>query len=254
MSDILTGLSRRLEAKRLRLVFAAESGSRAWGFASPDSDFDIRFVFASERDSYVALFDPTQDIQYQEKSPIGPLDYAGWDLKKTLTLASRSNPSLLEWLGSPIVYSDRHGFGRDLGEFMGEHFSPRALAHHYINFMRNIRGKYMSDFVGEYTMKRYFYALRPILVILWMQANPWQLPPVQFRELLGVEMPEGALSEIETLLRLKAEQIEAVDHKSPLLDRFIADWFDKGHDTANAFPARQVPIDGLNTMLRRFLT
>jgi predicted nucleotidyltransferase len=246
MSDNLTPLETRLADKRLRVVFAAESGSRAWGFASPDSDYDIRFVFASEVECYLSLFDPTQDIQFQAP---GALDFAGWDLKKALVLAQKSNPSLLEWLGSPIIYRDPVGFRSDLSAIMQEHYSPRALAHHYINFMRNIRGKYMADFLGEYTMKRYFYALRPIFCIEWMRANPWKLPPVVFTDVLPVAAPK-IQREVEHLLALKAVSREQQDHKSMLLDDLIADWYSRGHDIANDFPARNLPPTVLSQLFR----
>lgn len=249
MSGILSGLNTRLEAKRLRMVYAAEAGSRAWGFASPDSDFDIRFVFASPRDSYLSLFDPIQDIQYLAP---GALDFAGWDVKKALTLASRSNPSLCEWLGSPIIYADPIGFRDKLLAIVAAHFSPKALAHHYINFMRNIRGKYMSDFTGEYTMKRYFYALRPILAIMWMRDNPGKLPPVRFIDLMSVDLPSDARQDILTLLRLKKDAGENAqkDWKSPLLDGIVHQWYDEGHQIASSFTARSMPIDLLSNLLR----
>lgn len=245
----LSDLDRRLAAKRLSIVYAAESGSRAWGFHSPDSDFDIRFVFASERDSYLSLFDPIQDIQFQAP---GALDFAGWDLKKALILAQKSNPSLLEWLGSPIVYADPVGFRAALSEVMADQFSPRALAHHYINFMRNIRGKYMSDFIGEYTMKRYFYALRPIFCIQWMRVHPWKIPPVVFADLLHVA-PPTIQRECEHLLALKAAAREQADYKSHLLDALISEWYDKGHDIANDFPARNCSPQALSDLFRKTL-
>lgn len=246
---MLDNLTTRLEAKRLRMIYAAEAGSRAWGFASPDSDYDIRFVFASQRDCYLSLFDPIQDIQYQAP---GALDYAGWDVKKALTLASRSNPSLCEWLGSPIIYADPVGFREKLLAIVSAHFSPKALAHHYINFMRNIRGKYMSDFMGEYTMKRYFYTLRPIFAIMWMRDNPGKLPPVQFLELLSIELPAAARQDVLTLLALKKDAGENAqkDWKSPLLDSIIHQWYDEGHQIANSFTARSMPIELLSALFR----
>jgi predicted nucleotidyltransferase len=246
----LTDLETRLESKRLRMVFAAEAGSRAWGFESPDSDYDVRFVFMSERDRYLSLFDPIQDIGYVDRL----MDYAGWDLKKTLVLASKSNPSLIEWLGSPIVYRDHYGFRDKLRAIVAEQFSPKALAHHYINFMRNIRGKYMSDFIGEYTMKRYFYAIRPIAAVLWMQGHPWKLPPVAFRDTLAeIEIGADERREIDTLLELKAAAIEAADYKSPILDSMVHRWFDEGHEIAKTFSARSMRIDDLSQIFRETL-
>jgi uncharacterized protein len=245
---MLDDLHKRLEGKRLKLVFAAESGSRAWGFHSPDSDYDVRFIFAKPVETYLSLHDGLQDIQYKHS---GDLDYAGWDIRKALLLAEKSNPSLIEWLGSPITYADPIGFRDDLREIMAEHFSPRALAHHYINFMRNIRGKYLSDFMGEYTMKRYFYALRPILCIMWMQANPNKLPHVVFSESLARPLDHELKREIKKLLILKMEAKEQTDYNSPVLDNFIKQWFDMGHDMVNGFSARSLPVDLLNDLFRK---
>lgn len=243
----LTDLTTRLEAKKLKLVFAAESGSRAWGFASKDSDYDIRFIFSKPAETYLSLHDGLQDIQYQKDD----FDYAGWDLRKALLLAEKSNPSLLEWLASPIIYADPIGFRADLLAIMREHFSPRALAHHYINFMRNIRGKYLSDFMGEYTMKKYFYALRPILAIQWMQANSGKLPPIIFEDLMAQPMAHELKREIKKLLVMKLEGLkEEGDYNSPVLDAFIKQWFDMGHDMVNGFSAREIPTDKLNDLFR----
>lgn len=246
----LDDLNKRIIGKKLKLVYAAESGSRAWGFASKDSDYDIRFIFAKPIDAYLSLHDGMQDIQYQHED----LDYSGWDLRKALLLAEKSNPSLLEWLASPIVYADPIGFKADLLAIMRDHFSPRALAHHYINFMRNIRGKYLSDFMGEYTMKRYFYALRPILCIQWMQANPGKLPPIIFEDLMAQPMAHELKREIKKLLVLKLEAAkEQTDFTSPLLDAFIKQWFDMGHDMVNGFSVREIPTDKLNALFRTTL-
>jgi predicted nucleotidyltransferase len=249
MTDILSDLNRRLDGKKLSLVFAAESGSRAWGFHSKDSDYDVRFIFAKPLETYLSLHDGLQDIQYKANND---LDYAGWDLRKALLLAEKSNPSLVEWLGSPITYADPIGFRAELGEIIAAHFSPRALAHHYINFMRNIRGKYLSDFTGEYTMKRYFYALRPILCITWMRDNLGKLPPVVFTDLLAQPMGHELKREIKKLLALKLEAAkEQADYHSPVLDAFIKEWFDMGHDMVNEFSARQLPVDLLNDLFRK---
>jgi predicted nucleotidyltransferase len=236
-----------LSAKHVSLVFAAESGSRAWGFPSPDSDYDIRFIFAKRTQDYLSLQDDVQDIAYTK----GDRDYAGWDVRKALLLAAKSNPSLIEWLGSPIIYADPIGFRADLLALVAEHFSPKALAHHYINFMRNIRGKHIADFMGEFTLKRYFYALRPILCIMWMEKHPYQLPPVVFQHLLALDLDASLVAEIDTLLRLKAETREDYEYSSPLLDDFIRSWYEQGHARASAFPVRSMPMALLNDVFRQ---
>ena len=250
MENILSELIPRLKAKRLDLVFAAESGSRAWGFASPDSDYDVRFIFAKDVKRYLSLRDPLQDIQFMEKDRL--LDYSGWDLRKALLLAEKSNPSLTEWLGSPITYADPYGFKDELRALMEEHFSPKALAHHYINFMRNIRGKYLSDFTGEYTMKRYFYAIRPILCVMWMRDNPGKLPPVVMSEMLDLtSVPISVLNEIRNLMELKAHSREKENFTSKILDDFISGWFERGHEIAGSFKSRTMPVEVLDKLFLR---
>jgi predicted nucleotidyltransferase len=112
----------------------------------------------------------------------------------------------------------------------------------------------MSDFIGEYTMKRYFYALRPIAAVVWMQANPWKLPPVKFTDTLAeIEMTPEERREIETLLELKANAVEKADHKSPILDALVHRWFDQGHEIARTFSARSMRIDDLSALFRETL-
>lgn len=38
--------------ENVRILHCVESGSRAWGFASPDSDFDVRFIYVRPKDFY----------------------------------------------------------------------------------------------------------------------------------------------------------------------------------------------------------
>lgn len=174
-------LRSQLAPRNLALVFAAESGSRAWGFASPDSDYDVRFVFTRSPEGYLSIHNGVEDLRHQD----GDLDAAGWDLRKALRLAEKSNPALLEWLGSPVVYADPVGFKGELLAILQAHFSPRALACHYYNFMRSIRWRYLAGPNPEPTLKRYLYALRPISCTLWMEANPLRLPPVRFVDAFG---------------------------------------------------------------------
>ena len=103
-----------------------------------------------------------------------------------------------------------------------------SLAHH-IKRNQCLRGKHITDFTGEFTLKRYFYALRPILCIMWMEKHPYQLPPVVFQHLLTLDLDASLVAEIDTLLRLKAETREDYAYSSPLLDDFIRSWYEQGH-------------------------
>lgn len=255
-------LKQRLSGKNLFLEYAAEAGSRAWGFASPDSDYDIRFVFSHHQPEYLKLQPPSEQIDYKD----GLDDVSGWDIRKTLLLAHKSNPSLIEWLKSPIVYHNRilrheddnyclnETFSGELLKVIEQNHSPRALAHHYINFMRNIRGKYLEAWKGEYTLKRYFYALRPIFVVLWMRDHPGQMPPVEFESLLTVA-PFYLQAQIKDLLEKKRTSAESMNGKGlPELDAYIQLWYDTGHDIASKFEGKQVPLEPFDAFFNRILT
>ena len=84
--------------------YVCESGSRAWGFPSSDSDYDVRFLYMHPVDWYLSI-EPKRDVI--EKPIDNQLDINGWVLKKALSLFRKSNPPLLEWLGSPIIYQEK---------------------------------------------------------------------------------------------------------------------------------------------------
>lgn len=248
--EILTNLDRKLHSKGLDLVYAAEAGSRAWGFASIDSDYDVRFIFKKSRDAYLSLEAGVEDLQWTD----GLLDFSGWDLRKALRLAHKSNPTFIEWLHSPIVYWGSGGeFQKDLLELFKEHYSPKALAHHYINFMRNTRGKYLSDFTGEFSLKRYLYALRPIFVITWMGKNPGLIPPVDFPTLAKTECPKALCPDLERLLALKASGTEKGTEKFEVFNSLISHWFNTGHGYVDKFPSKVFPIEPLDKLFRKTL-
>ena len=164
MQDIHTRLAALAYAHEVDVLFACESGSRAWGIESPDSDFDIRFVYLHPRDWYLQLHERRDVIERTD----GLLDFSGWDVRKALRLAHRSNPALLEWLRSQIVYV------RDarLDPLFGimETFSARALMHHYLSLPHRHKKAYWKD--GEpVRLKKYLYALRPLFAIAYMHEH-----------------------------------------------------------------------------------
>src|SRR5580698_6695076 len=83
------------------IPLAIESGSRAWGFPSPDSDYDCRFVFVRPVNQYLS---PWQQRDVIETPLEGDLDVSGWDLAKAIKLLLKGNAVIIEWLTSPIVY------------------------------------------------------------------------------------------------------------------------------------------------------
>lgn len=189
----------------VRILFAIESGSRAWGFPSPDSDFDVRFVYARKPEWYLSI-DPRRDVI---ELPIeGDLDINGWDLKKALQLLVKPNPVLLEWLRSPIVYrADKTAMDKlaALGE-RTHHLRPST--HHYLRlaesqYRRFIEGK------ASVPLKKYFYSLRPALALLWMRTHPDKPAPMSLPELWnGVDLPAEMSEFIEDMLERKAKTKE----------------------------------------------
>ena len=89
------------EMEGVKILHAVESGSRAWGFASPDSDYDVRFVYVRPEQYYLRLDEKKDFINWELDET---LDINGWDLSKTLQHFHKSNASLYEWGNSPVVY------------------------------------------------------------------------------------------------------------------------------------------------------
>ena len=169
---------RRIEdAENIKILLAVESGSRAWGFASPDSDYDVRFVYIRSLEDYLRL-DAIRDVI---ELPIDDvLDINGWDLQKTLRLLHKSNPTLFEWFSSPIVYKKTE-FSDKFRDLMMHYFSPKKTLYHYVSMAE---GNYREYLKGDLVKaKKYFYALRPVLACQWIldRGTP---PPMLFSELL----------------------------------------------------------------------
>lgn len=237
----------------IEILYACESGSRAWGFASPDSDWDIRFIYAHPRSWYLHLFDDRDVIEH----PFGPmaddLDFHGFDLRKALRLAAKSNPSILEWLHSPVIYEERAGYVEPLREAMAG-FSPRALMQHYASLAERQYKAYWK--AGEAVrFKKYLYALRPLLAVHHMAEHAYGMPPILFDRLRGqVTVPEAVRKETETLLEMKATNGEAMGRgRFPALDSWIEAEIGHCQELAKKAPRRIPDRDSLQTLFWRVL-
>ena len=193
---------RRIEdAENIKILLAVESGSRAWGFASPDSDYDVRFVYIRSLEDYLRL-DAIRDVI---ELPIDDvLDINGWDLQKTLRLLHKSNPTLFEWFSSPIVYQKTE-FADKFRDLMMHYFSSKKTLYHYVSMAEgNYREYLKGDFVRA---KKYFYVLRPVLACRWILE--WGTPPpMLFSELLKAELPVELIDVVNQLLELKMNSPE----------------------------------------------
>lgn len=193
---------RRIEdAENIKILLAVESGSRAWGFASPDSDYDVRFVYIRSLEDYLRL-DVIRDVI---ELPIDDvLDINGWDLQKTLRLLYKSNPTLFEWFSSPIVYKKTE-FSDKFRDLMMHYFSSKKTLYHYVSMAE---GNYREYLKGDLVKaKKYFYVLRPVLACQWIldRGTP---PPMLFSELLKTELPVELIDVVNQLLELKMNSPE----------------------------------------------
>lgn len=189
------------ESENIKILLAVESGSRAWGFASPDSDYDVRFVYIRRPEDYLRL-DAIRDVI--ELSIDDILDINGWDLQKTLRLLYKSNPTLFEWFSSPIVYQETE-FADKLRDLMMHYFSSKKTLYHYISMAeKNYRGYLKGELVRA---KKYFYVLRPVLACRWIldRGTP---PPMLFSELIKEELPVELINAVNQLLELKMNSSE----------------------------------------------
>ena len=207
----------------VRILFAIESGSRAWGFPSPDSDYDVRFVYVRREDHYLSLWPPRDVI---ERPIDGELDLSGWDLAKALLLLVKPNPVLLEWLRSPIVYrADANAMAR-LTDLAERSASRRASIYHYRHLGE---GPYEREIAGKATvrLKRYFYSLRPALALRWLRLRPGVPVPMDLPTLrAGTDLPPDVAQAIDRLLAAKAATKELGEgERIPTIDALIESEF-----------------------------
>jgi predicted nucleotidyltransferase len=180
--DIVHRLKHVEETEHVRILMAIESGSRAWGFASPNSDYDIRFIYVREPDWYLSvdLEDRRDVIEYPI---VDDIDLNGWDLRKALQLFWKSNPAFVEWIQSPITYIEEGPFRSQVLDLLPEIYSIEKGIYHYRSMAKtNYRG-YLKD--ERVPLKKYFYVLRPLLAIRWLERFG-TAAPIEFKTLLDL--------------------------------------------------------------------
>ena len=220
--DIRKEIQRRLhrvEAEHeVRVLYACESGSRAWDFASPDSDYDVRFIYLRPQEWYLS-FDIERRRDVIEYPIVDDIDCNGWDLRKALYLFTRTNGALLEWLRSPITYIEVGSTAQRLRELAPRAFDARALCYHYSHMARGNAREYL--FADQVRLKKYFYVLRPLFAIRHIEQG-LGIPPVPFQELVDAAAPETIRSPIARLLALKRNTGElGLGASVPEIDDFI---------------------------------
>ena len=218
-SEILKRL-RAAEAEHgVRILLAIESGSRAWGFESPNSDYDARFIYAHPQDWYlsVGLEEQRDVIEYPITDDI---DLNGWDLRKALRLFWKSNPAFVEWIQSPIVYIQSGNLAAQVRELLPSVYSRESGIYHYRNMAKTNFRAYLKDDVVP--LKKYFYVLRPLLSVRWLER--YNTPaPIEFHKLVHlIENDAPLVADIEALLARKRLAPElGLEPQVPSIHAFI---------------------------------
>jgi predicted nucleotidyltransferase len=216
-ASVVAAIDGRLDAverdEQVAILWAIESGSRAWGFPSPDSDYDCRFVYLRRRRDYLGLF-PRRDVIETPLDAV--LDVNGWDLHKALRLLVKGNAVVIEWFLSPIVYRGDPAFRDRFVELAGVVAVRRDIARHYFHLGREMLRRVTTE-TDVVPLKKAFYALRPALALRWLRLNPQQpLAPMHFPTLCSdADLSPFLRAEIDALLALKARTREMGQDKLP---------------------------------------
>ncbi|MCX6401260.1 MAG: nucleotidyltransferase domain-containing protein [Propionibacteriales bacterium] len=254
-ATVVADIDARLDAVEsehgVRVPWAIESGSRAWGFASPDSDYDCRFFYVRSRKAYADLW-PSRDVI---ETPLdGLLDVNGWDLRKAVRLAVAGNATVGEWLRSPWIYTGDEQFRGDLLDLVAAVTDPVRVRRHYLHVGRAQWAR-AGDGVGTVRLKRVFYAIRPAVTLHWLDAHAG-VPPMNLDELLAeTSVPDDVRAELAELRELKSRTRELGSAPAP---HAIAAWADAtfaAQDDEYRAPGaelRERATDGFLAMVERW--
>lgn len=199
------------EKEHVRVLHVIESGSRAWGFASSDSDYDVRFIYVRDKDFYLSLRN-TKDYIDWELNEV--LDINGWDLKKALRHFHKSNATLFEWSNSPVVYKTTKKWQSLYNQTAGRYFACKPALYHYYGTANKNYHAYLLDDMVKY--KKYFYVLRPILACKWIEEKKCP-PPVLFDELCRTMLEDDMKAAVTDLVAKKIKMSES--DKGPKLEK-----------------------------------
>jgi len=239
------------DSSGFRVLYACESGSRAWGFASSDSDYDVRVIYVWPRDRYLGIFPPpdTLDLGVDRDD----LDVSCWDLRKALPLFRKANGPLFEWLFSPVVYLEDDEVMRQWRQLVDDYFVPGHSASHYLGLSRKINGGIRDG--ARPTAKKYLYVLRALLSATFVVEHRAP-PPVNFDHLRErFALPPEVDREIDAMIAEKAEGSEG-DRipRNDLLDGFIDERSQAVTDAVSALPSEMGPIGPLDEFYRSVLS
>lgn len=245
--DVIDRRLRAVEQERnLRVIFACESGSRAWGFASNDSDFDVRFIYVRPAADYLKLRPPVDAFDQQGEDDF---DLAGWDIRKTCELMRKSNGPLFEWLDSPIIYEQDGDLSARLASLREEYFDPRKTVYHYLSLAGGVWKKYLAD-VTEPVRKKYLYTLRPLACVKYI-AQHRHMPPTLFEAVLDqIDLPAETRRAIDALVAdKKANRELGAGPADTTLNTWITQVLDEGQAIAASLPTSGADNTSLDQLI-----
>lgn len=236
--------------KGIEILLACETGSRAWGFPSPDSDFDVRIIYKHHKDWYLSLTEEKDTIEcFYENNDI---DISGWDLRKCLRLMWKSNPPLLERIQSPIIYHVDKEFLAGINSIAQKTYSRIATIHHYLSMAKKALDEVVSS--NDYKLKRFFYALRASVACLWILEKE-EIPPIEFGKMVnGLDLSDNLTNRINELIELKSTISETYLHKGEHdLIKFMETCLEKADNESKNLPASKGQMSELNEFFRNTL-
>lgn len=237
--------------KDIEILLACETGSRAWGFPSPDSDFDIRIIYKHKKDWYLSLNEQKDSLDLMFEN--NKIDITGWDLRKSLKLLHKSNASMLERIQSPIIYKKNDGFLEEIKIVAQNQYSKIATMHHYLGMAKKFIEEMKES--EEYKLKKFFYTLRSATACKWILEKD-EMPPIEFIKMLNnLDIDSKLTKRINELIELKATKSETYYHKgeSELL-RFIEKCINAAEKNRLNLPSAKGTIDELNKFFIKTLS
>lgn len=251
MENLIKNKLKELEKQlKIEILYACETGSRAWGFPSPDSDYDVRLIYRRELDWYLSLSDKKDSIEWM--SDDGTFDFTGWDIKKCLKLMWKSNGAFMERVQSPIVYIEQGNIAAELKWYVDQCFSPIATMHHYQGMARTS----FADVEGKEVLKlkKFFYALRATLACKWI-LEKGTVPPIVFKTMVDeLDFDLTLKQRIFELVELKASKNE--DYMHPYegnLCTFIREELNKAADLRPGLKGRKAKQVDLDSLFRKWI-
>jgi uncharacterized protein len=256
MKDHILAVLKQIEEDYdVKIIFASDAGSRALGFSSEESDYDVRFIYIHKPEWYLSI-DQHKDVlevpKHDELSiQVDPrLDASGWEITKTLRLYRKSNPSMLEWLSSKIVYCNEHGMATKLKSIQHKFFSPKPYISHHLNLVKkNFTSLQKNE---KIKIKLYLYVLRSIMATKWIEKHQ-SVPPIDFKELLMVMLDYKVKEEAKKLLVSK-QAGEYYINKNLIINEFVIEEIDRIEKYVKDLNSQAAdPTETLNRIFRETL-